>query len=85
MDMQSAEITIPDVRLNIDQLLAVIRHLDKPSRVQVAKVLAETDLDAELDDLIVRLAAVEEKNISDADIAKEIQAVRQKHRQTAVQ
>lgn len=85
MNMQSAEITIPNVRLNLNQLLAVIRDLDKPSRVQVAKVLAETDLDAELDDLIVRLASVPEKNISDADIAKEIQAVRQKQRQTAVQ
>lgn len=85
MNMQSAEITIPNVRLNLNQLLAVIRDLDKASRVQVAKVLAETDLDAELDDLIVRLASVPEKNISDADIAKEIQAVRQKQRQTAVQ
>ncbi|MGE0084090.1 MAG: hypothetical protein AB7S75_06680 [Desulfococcaceae bacterium] len=61
MNIQAAEITIPNVSLNLDQLLAIIRDLDKPSRIQVAKVLAETDLDAELDDLIVRLAAVEEK------------------------
>ncbi len=85
MNMQSAEITIPNVRLNLDQLLAVIRDLDKSARVQVARVLAETNLDAEMDDLIARLAAVPEKNISDADIAKEIQAVRQKLRQPAVQ
>jgi hypothetical protein len=74
-----AMITIPNVRLDVDELLTVIRHLDEPTRAQVARALAETQMDADLARLIENLAAkrpVDE--ISDADIQAEIAAVRQR-------
>ncbi|QTA81445.1 Uncharacterized protein dnl_37800 [Desulfonema limicola] len=77
MNIQSAEITIPNVRLNLNQLLTIIRHLDKPARIEVARVLTETGMDAELNELIYQLEAMPDKNISNDDIAKEIRAVRQ--------
>ncbi len=39
MSLQSAEITTENVGL--EQLLAAIRQLDEPSRVQVARTLSE--------------------------------------------
>jgi len=77
MSLQPAEITIPNVKLSLEQLLMVIRQLDKPSRIQVAQVLAETDMDAKLADLIKRLSEKSPvQDISISDIQAEVKAVR---------
>ena len=78
MSGQSTVITIPNMKLNLDQLLAVIRQLDEPTRVQVARVLVETKMDAELGNLVEQLAKTPPADdISDADIEAEIKSVRQ--------
>ena len=46
-----------DVRLGLEDLLAVIHSLDEPSRARVAHALAETEMDARFKDLITHLAA----------------------------
>ena len=56
MTSQSTVITIPEVKLTVDQLLKAIRRLDEASRIQVAKVLVETEMDAKLASLIEQLA-----------------------------
>jgi hypothetical protein len=77
MSLQPTEITIPNVKLSLEQLLMVIRQLDKPSRIQVAQVLAETDMDAKLADLIKRLSEKSPvQDISMSDIQAEVKAVR---------
>ena len=69
------------MELGLDQFLAVIRQLDEPTRVEVARVLAETEMDAELRNLIDQLArASPADNVSDAEIQAEIKAVRQEGR-----
>ena len=74
MSLQSAEIVIPNVRLNMDQLLSVIRQ---PSRVQVAKVLTETEMNSKMGNLIERLSKKKPVGeISDMDIETEIRRVR---------
>lgn len=81
MSPQSKTITVPPMELSLDQFLAVIRELDEPTRVQVARVLAETELDAEFRNLIEQLAqATPADEISDAEIQAEIRAVRQEGR-----
>lgn len=77
MSAQSSVVTIPDVQLTIDQLIAGVRQLERPARIHLARILLETEMDAKLADLIRNLAqkpAVDE--ISDEDIMAEIQAVR---------
>jgi hypothetical protein len=70
-------VTVPPMELSLDQFLAVIRQLDEPTRVEVARVLAETEMDAQLRDLITQLAqAPPAYDIDDADIQTEINAVR---------
>ena len=70
-------ITVANLQVNLDQLLAVIRQLDGPARVQVAKALVETKMDAELGRLIEELAATPPADdVSDAEIEAEIKAVR---------
>lgn len=77
MKVQSTHITIPEVKLTIDQLLKVVRQLDDASRVQVARVLMETEMDAKLAKLIESLAKTEPaSDVSDEDIKAEIEAVR---------
>ena len=77
MAQRSSEITIPNVRLGIEELLAVIRSLDEPSRTRVARALAEAEIDARFKDLIQQLAArVPTEDITDAEIDREVQAVR---------
>ena len=77
MDRRSSEITIPNVRLGLEELLAVIQSLDEPSRARVAKALAEAEMEARWKDLIQQLAArAPADDISDADIDREVQAVR---------
>ncbi len=75
--LRSSEITIPNVRLGLEDLLAVIQSLDDPSRARVARALAETEMEARFKTLISQLASrapVDE--ITDADIDREVQAVR---------
>jgi hypothetical protein len=74
---QSRTVTVPPMELDLDQFLAVIRNLDESARVEVARALAETELDAALRALIDHLAQGEASDdISDADILTEIAAVR---------
>jgi hypothetical protein len=74
---RSAEITIPNVRLGLEDLLVVIQGLDESSRARVAHTLAETEMDARFKDLITQLAArAPAEEVTDADIDREVQAVR---------
>jgi hypothetical protein len=77
MPLPSSEITIPNVRLDLDDLLAVIQHLDEPSRARVARALAEVEIETRFKNLIEQLAArAPAEDITDADIDLEVQAVR---------
>jgi hypothetical protein len=78
MSLPSSEILITNVRMEFEQLLTIIRRLDKSSRIQVAQVLAETEMDAKLASLIDELAQISSgSGVSDADIDAEVRAVRQ--------
>jgi hypothetical protein len=77
MTPQSKVVTVPPMELSLDQFLSVIRRLDEPTRVQVARVLAETEMDTQLRTLIDQLGqASPADDIADADIQAEIDAVR---------
>jgi hypothetical protein len=77
MPLASSEITIPNVRLDLEELLAVIQCLDEPSRARVARALAEVEIEARFKDLVQELAArAPAEDITDADIDREVQAVR---------
>jgi hypothetical protein len=77
MALRSSEITIPNVRLGLEELLAVIQSLDEPSRTRVAQALAEAEMDARFKDLIRQLAAqAPADDLTDADIDREVQTVR---------
>lgn len=78
--MSTATITIPNiqVQLNIEQLTTAVLQLEPSERAKLVRALANTELDAELTQLIAELYShppVDE--ISDEDILAEIQAVRQ--------
>ena len=74
---RSSEVTIPNVRLGLEDLLAVIQSLDEPSRARVAQALAEAEMDARFKELIQQLAArAPADDLTDAEIDQEIQAVR---------
>jgi hypothetical protein len=76
--MRSTVITIPNVQLDLEQLIAAIRQADEQTRIQIAQVLVETQMDAKLAHLIDQLAqTTPAKDITDADIEAEIKAVRQ--------
>jgi hypothetical protein len=75
--LRPSEITIPNVRLGLEDLLVVIHSLDEPSHARVAHTLAETEMDARFKDLIAQLAArAPAEDVTDADIDREVQAVR---------
>jgi hypothetical protein len=77
MSPHSKVVTVPPMELSLDQFLGVIRHLDEPTRVEVARVLAETEMDTQLRNLIEHLARTSPADeIGDADIQAEIDAVR---------
>ena len=77
MALRSSEITIPNVRLGLEELLAVIQSLDEPSRARVAQALAEAEMDARFKDLIRELAArAPAEDFTDDEIDREVQAVR---------
>jgi hypothetical protein len=74
---RSPEITIPNVRLGLEELLGVIQSLDEPSRARVARALADAEMDARFKDLIEQLAArAPAEDITDAEIDDEVEAVR---------
>lgn len=63
--------------LDLEEVLAVIQSLDEPSRARVAQALAEAEIDARFKELIAQLAArAPVEDITDADIDREVQAVR---------
>ncbi len=69
--------------LSLEQVLAVIRRLDAAARSRVAQALAESEMDARFEQLILSLASrppVDE--VSDAEIQAEVNAVRQAHLHT---
>lgn len=77
----SSSITIPQVTITLDQLISAVRQLEPEARSRLALVLADTELDARLAELIVRLAAkAPSDDVSDADIDAEIGATRQNRR-----
>jgi len=77
MALRSPKITIPNVHLDLEELLAVIQDLDAPSRARVAQALAEVEMEARFKDLIQELAArAPADDITDAEIDREVQAVR---------
>lgn len=68
MPAPATVVTIPNVNLTLEQLLFAIRQLDEPARVQVARILAETHMEAKLAALIKQLTQNPPANdISDAD------------------
>ena len=81
-EMSTATITIPDIQiqLTLDQLITAVRQLEPTERAKLARVLVNSELDAELTQLMTELYSqppVDE--ISDEDILAEIRAVRQQH------
>jgi uncharacterized protein YqgV (UPF0045/DUF77 family) len=72
------EITVPNVKMSFDQLLAVIRQLDEAGRAVIARVLLETKMDDELNRLLQELSQTPPADdITDADIQAEVRAVRE--------
>jgi hypothetical protein len=77
MNAGTPEVTIPNVRLGLEDLLAVIQSLDEPSRARIARALVEMEMDARLKDMVEQLAArAPADDITDAEIDREVQAVR---------
>lgn len=79
--MSTATVTIPniEVQLTVEQLIAAVRQLEPAQRAKVARALADSELDAELLQLINELySRPPADDISDADIAAEVRAVRQR-------
>ena len=75
-------VTIPQVELTLDQLVAAIRQLEPDARSEIAKVLMETELDARMAELINSLASKPPaEDISDADILSEVHTVRKQRRE----
>ncbi len=73
----AAEITVPNVKLNLDQLLAVIRQLDEAGRALIARALLQSKMDDEMGEFLQELASTQPADdITDADIQAEVRAVR---------
>lgn len=74
-------VTIPKVELTLDQLLTAIRQLEPAARSEIARALVETEMDARLAELIKALSSrPPADDITDADIAAEVNAVRTQRR-----
>lgn len=74
-------VTIPQVELTLDQLVAAVRQLEPYARSEIAKALVETELDTRMAELIRRLAnRSPADDITDADIVAEVNAVREQRR-----
>ncbi len=77
--LNTAEIRIPKV--DLEELLVLIRGFGSDARRRIAPVLAESEMDARMDHLIRQIAAgASHDDISDVDINAEIAAVRQADR-----
>lgn len=62
---------------SLEQVLKVIRGLDATARSRVAQTLAESEMDARLEKLILNLANKPPvDDISDAEIQTEVNAIR---------
>lgn len=77
--MTSKTVTIPNVRLSLDDLIRAIRQLEPEARAQVAQALIQDDLDRRFADLIRRLADKHPVELTLTEINAEILAVRQEH------
>jgi hypothetical protein len=78
--MNLATVTIPNiqVQLTIEQLVTAVRQLEPREREKLVRALTNTELDAELTQLITELySQPPDDEISDNDILAEIRAVRQ--------
>ena len=74
-------VTIPQVELTLDQLVAAVRQLEPDARSEIARVLMETELDGRMAELVKSLATrPPADDISDADIVSEVNAVREHRR-----
>jgi len=74
-------VTIPEVEITLDQLMTAVRQLEPAARSQIARVLAESELDARMAELIQSLAdRPAADDVTDAEIEDEIRAVREKRR-----
>jgi hypothetical protein len=66
--------------IGLEQVLEVIRRLDAAARSRVAQALAESEMDARFEQLILSLASKPPADeISDAEIQAEVDAVRKAH------
>ena len=75
--MAAHQITVPNVKLELDDLLILIRHLDAEARNRIARVLAEEEMDGKLGELIRHLAVkAGPPELSDAAIDLEVMATR---------
>lgn len=64
--------------LSLEQVLEVVRNLDATARSRVAQALAESEMDARFEQLILSLAhRPPADEVSDAEIQAEVNAVRQ--------
>ena len=73
----AAEITLPQAKISLDDLLSVIRQLDALGRAKIARVLLETQMDDEMGQLLEDLSqAPSHPEVSDAEIQAEVLAVR---------
>lgn len=76
----STTITIPNVQLTVDQLVAVVRHLEPDDRAKVARALLADEMDTKLTQLIRRLAnKTPVTDITDEAINEEVTAVRRQY------
>lgn len=74
----TVEVTVPNVKISLDQLLTVVRQLDEAGRALIARVLLESKMDDELSDLLLELSDTPPADdITDADIQAEVRAVRE--------
>jgi hypothetical protein len=78
----STTITIPNVQLTLDQLVAAVRQLEPEERATVAQALLADEIDARFERLITRLANTPPAtDITDEEINEEVRVVRRQHRQ----
>ena len=76
--MPATIVTIPNIQLTLEQLIAAVRQLDPNARSEVAQALLTEDMDERFAQLISRLADKPPvTDITDDDINAEIRAVRQ--------
>ena len=72
-----ATVTIPEIELTLDQLVAAIRQLEPAARIEIARALMDTELEARMAELIESLANKQPANdISDAELVAEVNAYR---------